>query len=90
MTEEQLKQLAEVTVSSIAPEARFGVLLSVAQLLYPDNEGYVELYKELRQFTREASDNLIQEGFGPIVQVEDEKDVESASATLAAVIKSAE
>lgn len=88
MTEEQIKQLAELAVLSIEPEARFGVLISVAQLLYPENEGYIELYKELRQFTREASSNLIQEGFGPTVHAEDEKDIESASETLAAVIKS--
>lgn len=82
MTEDQIKQMAELAVASIDPEARFGVLLSVAQLLYPENEGYIELYKELRQFIREASQNLTLEGFGPVVAAEDALDVESESKTL--------
>lgn len=81
MTEDQIKQMAELAVASIEPEARFGVLLSVAQFLYPENEGYVELYKELRQFIREASDNLIQEGFEAVVEEQDELDITAALAS---------
>lgn len=81
MTEDQIKQMAELAVASIDPEARFGVLLSVAQLLYPENEGYIELYKELRQFIREASDNLIQEGFEAVVEEQDDLDITAALAS---------
>lgn len=80
MTEDQIKQLAEHAVANIEPEERFGVLLHVAQLLYPGNVGYTELYSELRQFIREASDNLMQEGFEDLVAKEDDLDIEAALA----------
>jgi len=38
------------------------------------------LYSELRQFIREASDNLIQEGFEDLVAKEDDLDIEAALA----------
>lgn len=82
MTEEQIKQLAEEALTKITPEERFPLLLTVAQLLYPEDEGYIDLYKELRQFTREASQDLTLEGFGPVVAAEDALDVESESKTL--------
>lgn len=80
MTEEQIKQLAEEALTKITPEERFPLLLTVAQLLYPENEGYIDLYKELRQFTREASDNLIQQGFEAVVEEQDDLDITAALA----------
>ena len=80
MTEEQIKQLAEEALTKITAEERFPLLLTVAQLLYPESVGYIELYSELRQFIREASDNLIQEGFEALVAKEDDLDIEAALA----------
>lgn len=82
MTEEQIKQLAEEALTKIAPEERFPLLLTVAQLLYPEDEGYISFYKELRQFVREATDLLIQEGHGEVVNVQDHLDIAAASKTL--------
>ena len=45
MSEDQIKQMAELAVASIDPEARFGVLLSVAQLCTLRTKGILSCTK---------------------------------------------